>query len=169
MTPIRCNDGGCKGAVPPGGAPLVRWQVDALGRRHIRAECGVCGRFLRFLKTSPANVARADASVGKERADGRPAAHWQLGSIGRKQGLAQLGLLGEIVQRPIDDGPTVDEARALLTRLCDDERKALAAVVADAAERGFRGAVRACIDAGDDLGVDAELLDALEREVGTWD
>jgi hypothetical protein len=42
--------------------PTVTWQACGDGRRQVRADCQVCGRFLRALPRTAANVERADTA-----------------------------------------------------------------------------------------------------------
>jgi hypothetical protein len=38
-------------------APRLRWQTCSNGRRHLRADCAVCGAFLKWLAQTADNVA----------------------------------------------------------------------------------------------------------------
>jgi hypothetical protein len=46
----------------PGVAPLLSWQEDSLGRRHVRATCSRCQRWLGFVPKTAGNSAVADRS-----------------------------------------------------------------------------------------------------------
>jgi hypothetical protein len=41
---------------------VCRWQQDRLGRRHVRGECGGCGRYLCFLPKRPPYTQLADGN-----------------------------------------------------------------------------------------------------------
>jgi hypothetical protein len=40
----------------------LTWQTFNDGRKHIKATCAKCGRFLRYLEQTPEHVAQADAA-----------------------------------------------------------------------------------------------------------
>lgn len=46
--------------------PVVSWQAFKNGKRHIRSDCPLCGRFLCYVPQTPGNVAKVNAADVKE-------------------------------------------------------------------------------------------------------
>lgn len=44
-------------------APRIHWHLFHDGTRHVRVSCGGCGRLIRFLPQTAANIATADAEL----------------------------------------------------------------------------------------------------------
>jgi len=49
------------------GIPFLRWQTFRNGKRHLRAECPECGRYIRWQRQTPANL----AEVYRQQEEGR--------------------------------------------------------------------------------------------------
>jgi hypothetical protein len=48
------------------GEPVLNWQPIAGGRRQIRSHYSLCGCYIKFVRQTPSNIAKADAGGAKE-------------------------------------------------------------------------------------------------------